>query len=582
MTVDIWFFSQFQRLQREITSLEDLSAEVKWFRSGDWFFDDQTRIAYQFSLNIGEDDIELNLVYPDTFPDMPPQVRPTEKTRLSEHQYGKGGELCLEIRPDNWQPEILAADMIKSAYKLLSAEAQENEVQVPDVHAATLGQSVRNISLKAYLPRKLLAHLEQLPAMSCSAFVAKYNKLGKCFVVEVEDFNDEGEVSFSRYTKSFSSFLRYDGLAIKGAAPFLYEGHGLKDATIETFTKFLTETGNGAVEEKACTDGDQLLYLIETDQGWKCFDVSTSDEKRKLFEYTVIEEPSTSSRLSPLNENLKEKTVGIVGCGSVGSKIATSLARCGVGTFVLVDDDIFFDGNLVRNDLDLRYVGFQKNEGVQDRIFWINPGAKVQQFSMRLGGQESSTYTSRVMSNLANCDLILDATAEASAFNLCGSVAKRHKIPFAWVEVFEGGIGGMIARLLPDVHPVPHLARAQISDWLEHNTPDWEAKKGSRGYETTMEGDENPLIADDGDVSVIAAHMTRFVVDTLVPDGVVSHTAPVYLIGLRAAWVFEASFDTIPILLSDDGEWGGGSEEVDTDELSAFFTPMLKKLKADD
>ncbi|MCT4372027.1 ThiF family adenylyltransferase [Yangia mangrovi] len=39
---------------------------------------------------------------------------------------------------------------------------------------------------------------------------------------------------------------------------------------------------------------------------------------------------------------LADKSVGIVGCGSVGSKVAASLCRTGVGKFLLIDEDIFF------------------------------------------------------------------------------------------------------------------------------------------------------------------------------------------------------------------------------------------------
>jgi hypothetical protein len=38
-------------------------------------------------------------------------------------------------------------------------------------------------------------------------------------------------------------------------------------------------------------------------------------------------------------ERLRDKKIGIVGLGSVGSKVAVSLARSGVRNFILIDDD---------------------------------------------------------------------------------------------------------------------------------------------------------------------------------------------------------------------------------------------------
>lgn len=57
---------------------------------------------------------------------------------------------------------------------------------------------------------------------------------------------------------------------------------------------------------------------------------------------------------------LPEMRVGVVGCGSLGLKIAAVLARSGVRRFTLVDDDILLPANLTWNELAAAAIGVHK------------------------------------------------------------------------------------------------------------------------------------------------------------------------------------------------------------------------------
>ena len=88
----------------------------------------------------------ISLRYPNHFPHSPPMVLPRGvNERWSGHQYGPGGELCLEYGPDNWHPDLTGADMVTSANRLLAGE-QPSPGQAADVasrHVTTLGQDLR-------------------------------------------------------------------------------------------------------------------------------------------------------------------------------------------------------------------------------------------------------------------------------------------------------------------------------------------------------------------------------------------------------------------------------------------------------
>ena len=70
--------------------------------------------------------------------------------------------------------------------------------------------------------------------------------------------------------------------------------------------------------------------------------------------------------------------VAIFGIGGVGGYVVEALARSGVGSFVIVDDDKVCLTNINRQIIATRKtIGKYKVEVMRDRILEINPDAKV-------------------------------------------------------------------------------------------------------------------------------------------------------------------------------------------------------------
>lgn len=70
-----------------------------------------------------------------------------------------------------------------------------------------------------------------------------------------------------------------------------------------------------------------------------------------------------------------------IGCGSVGSLVAVELAKAGVGSFFLVDMDVFGYHNICRHQCGIYDVGRYKTDAVADRIWQINPYADIKKFN---------------------------------------------------------------------------------------------------------------------------------------------------------------------------------------------------------
>ena len=162
-------------------------------------------------------------------------------------------------------------------------------------------------------------------------------------------------------------------------------------------------------------------------------------------EISVISEAERSGRLDPSHDVLKERKVAIIGCGSMGSKVATMLARSGINQFVLVDSDVFLSENLVRNDLDWRDVGSDKVDATAARVQLVNAKAVCVKHKRTLGGQGSSGGIESLIEVLERCDLLIDCTAEIAAFEVLSALSSFAKRAVVWGEVFAGGIGGYCA-----------------------------------------------------------------------------------------------------------------------------------------
>jgi hypothetical protein len=220
------------------------------------------------------------------------------------------------------------------------------------------------------------------------------------------------------------------------------------------------------------------------------------------------------------------------------------LARSGVRTFVLVDDDLVTPENLVRNEMDWSNVGEHKADALARRISLVSPTATCDVRRQRLGGQESNGTTDWSLIRLRECDLIIDATANPQVFNLLSGVARAHRT-LIWLEVFAGGIGGLVARARPRVDPDPLTVRARIDAWCGDKgvvAP----SAGTTAYEGVSE-DALPLVADDADVTAIASHTARMCIDALLSRVPSWFPVSAYLIGLAESWIFSQPFHTWPI-----------------------------------
>ncbi len=103
-----------------------------------------------------------------------------------------------------------------------------------------------------------------------------------------------------------------------------------------------------------------------------------------------------------ISVQLKEFTVGIAGCGGLGSNCAVALARIGIGKLVIVDYDVIEPGNLNRQYFFLDQVGMKKVDALVQNISRINPAVKVEPHAVQL-------TPDNLIGIFKNCDVIVEA-----------------------------------------------------------------------------------------------------------------------------------------------------------------------------
>ena len=99
----MWFRNNLARLHKEREAIASLTAEVDWLPFIDWRIHNEETLYLVVDIQAHGHRYEVAMFYPTNFPANPPAVIPRKANqRLSTHQYGYGGELCLEWGPDNW------------------------------------------------------------------------------------------------------------------------------------------------------------------------------------------------------------------------------------------------------------------------------------------------------------------------------------------------------------------------------------------------------------------------------------------------------------------------------------------------
>ena len=109
-----------------------------------------------------------------------------------------------------------------------------------------------------------------------------------------------------------------------------------------------------------------------------------------------------------INE-IKSKTVLLVGIGGVGGITLEMLVRAGISNIIVVDYDVFEESNLNRQILcTINNIGKYKTDEAEKRILSINPNCNIKKYNVKLNEAFLNNFNSKV-------DYIIDACDDLNA-----------------------------------------------------------------------------------------------------------------------------------------------------------------------
>ncbi len=443
----LWWLTNTARLAAERRRVEVLAHEASWLSLERWRFHDFNLAAEGEILAKGHR-YKVRLVYPDQFPEVPAWVEPQEDVRLTQHQYGKG-TLCLELRPDNWVSSATGADVLLSAFHLLETEDPLGQAagQAPSAHAVGEIQNYDWGADPVLIGAGCAARLNAGTASEVNAL--RFLMSDNVTPTLIHDAQDRSSKRRPPSTDLRSWLCEVPVYLAAGTPP-----------TDAVDRDALIAAGNFDEEARSAIGISTAAVVLFVGDPLVVFHLGPEGT---VLRRRVLVLPDEGGARSGRATHVEGKLVAVVGAGSIGSKLAECLVRSGIARLRLVDGDVMLPANLERHSLDWRDVGSRKVHALKRRLMAIVPGIDVEVTAENLDWQRSSKSHAWQVEAIANADVIVDATGDPATALFLGAIANANSRAFVSAEVFEGGIGGLVASCLPERDPPYADARRPFS-----------------------------------------------------------------------------------------------------------------------
>jgi molybdopterin/thiamine biosynthesis adenylyltransferase len=213
-------------------------------------------------------------------------------------------------------------------------------------------------------------------------------------------------------------------------------------------------------------------------------------------------------------EGLEEKRVVLIGCGSLGSKIAAHLAASGLNRFNLVDCDYYEPNNSVRHELGVECFGLDKEKALLNRLGSLNPAVfgNSKFLTFQVASVATFAHEQRFYNVVRDSDLIIDTTAIHSVSHFLNRLSCELGIPALFASVTNGAWSGEIVRAIPGKTPC-------WTCWLDQYYDNKPPSDPAAAAEVFAPGCDQPTFTGTTyDLGIVASLATSMAVETLLPQ----------------------------------------------------------------
>lgn len=174
------------------------------------------------------------------------------------------------------------------------------------------------------------------------------------------------------------------------------------------------------------------------------------NEKRRLKLYPTlhVSKQTIFRRVSGYEVGeLTRKTCLILGCGALGSRIAETVVKSGVGKMVLIDNDTLRAGNISRHVLGLDRIAQNKADALRQHLLERNPFADVEAFDGNV------VYNPEKLEALVgHADLVISCLGSDPSELFVSAACAAQECPVLFCRSYLQGRLGQILTYLPPVH----------------------------------------------------------------------------------------------------------------------------------
>jgi hypothetical protein len=429
------------------------------------------RVVIGGSTLVEDEAIRLRVVYPDLFPYFRPEVFAPDLT-LGRHQNPYERSLCLlEAATRAWRTTEtgawLVAERVPYLLGLLKGDPADLEAnEVPQGEPASY-YIPRLEGTAVFLPGSLL-ELPEDANFGTAYFSFRSDRVGTAVHLLLRQVNAQPKHGGGKRLAVADEELqtRFEGLKIEGRWVRLPEPLGREPeayfaAAEDIHAGFGSPPWQAVGNDRIAVLG--VVFKEEVQQGvWEdawLFAVRAQQSRpAQTGIYLTKGERFASQDLEariPRLAGLRERSVSLLGLGSLGAPIALELARAQLRNLKILDFDIVEGGTIVRWPFGVPSVGAAKTKVIEATIANQYPYTRCSTVNRQLGvardapGEPGDNDFDILEQFFEDTDLVIDATAETAVQQLVADLANERDLPQLYVWGTEGAFGGAVARIVP-------------------------------------------------------------------------------------------------------------------------------------
>lgn len=389
----------------------------------------------------------IRLIYPYGYPAFPPTVKceVPEDLLLVRHQTKTTKNLCLfGFSNERWRAYFSALEVLEEVEELIfkfsplnyKEEANTDDI-VPEPFVNQFEYGAGKILVPPPFGTLKLDDITNL--MDCELF---YNTKSRRGIVSKININKKD----IKLDESYESFFNESPLQKTN----IFKLNKVPPFKVDNIFNWLKDEGIAFKKNK----NQVLLFVFEDEWGKKgnkrigWIALKILNDKPVWVKCYTINSDDIAVRL-PYGEKLKDKVVTIIGCGSLGSIVTTSIAQEGVTTLNLIDSDVMEPANSIRHQVGQIWYGYPKVSALKQRVISLMPNTDVKDYYFSVGSGTSESNYRQLLELIEASDVLVDTTASHKVSNFINRLCVEERKPLIIGSVTNGAWSCEIVRVIP-------------------------------------------------------------------------------------------------------------------------------------